>query len=353
MKLLITGAGGFLGQYVVSEAVRRSHDVKVLLRPATKTIPKSWEEHPKIEIVKADLRSSKGLVEIVSGVDCVIHLAASKAGDLYEQLGGTVIATENLLNAMTEAGINRITMTSSFSVYEYLKRLTWSSIDESSPLAINRLDRDEYCQTKLLQEQITTNYAEKKGWQCTILRPGVIFGRDNLWTARLGMQAGSRLWISTGLFAKLPLTYVENCAEAIVMASEQTGSEKITILNIVDGKSPTQLSYMRELRKNMSSKPLILPVLWIFMRFLARLAWLVNLFFFKGTAKIPGLFVPSRIHARSKPLFYKNKKIVTQLNWKPRFSWKEGIQRAVSDDELTLIPNQMEKETLASAEKKT
>ena len=103
MKLLVTGAGGFLGQYVVAAAVRRGHRVRAMVRPAG-SVPASWHGHPMVEVVSGDLRSAKGILEILDGVDGVVHLAAAKAGDLYEQFGGTVIATENLLAAMVTAG---------------------------------------------------------------------------------------------------------------------------------------------------------------------------------------------------------------------------------------------------------
>ncbi len=72
-------------------------------------------------IVQADLRSRRGLTEAVTGHDAVLHLAAAKSGDLYAQYAGTVVATENLLAAMTEAGVRRIVLVSSLSVYDYLK----------------------------------------------------------------------------------------------------------------------------------------------------------------------------------------------------------------------------------------
>ena len=58
--------------------------------------------------MRADLRSRNGLIDAVRGVDCVLHLAASKSGDIYAQLGGTVVATENLLWAMEQAGVKSI-----------------------------------------------------------------------------------------------------------------------------------------------------------------------------------------------------------------------------------------------------
>ena len=337
MKILVTGANGFLGRYVVLEAVKRGHQVRAMVRPSSKNISESWQKHPNIEIVNADLRISKNLKSIMTGIDTVIHLAASKSGDLYEQFGGTVIATENLLAAMSASNISRLIMTSSFSVYEYMKRWNWSIINESSPLAIDPLSRDEYCQTKLVQERISISHAQANNWRCVVLRPGVIYGRNNLWTARLGMQISPRWWISTGMFATLPLTYVENCAEAIILAAEYNGSESISVMNVVDGKLPVQNAYINVLRASMTPRPRIIRVPWIVMRILARMAWLIDYAFFKGTAKIPGLFVPSRLHARCKPLFYSNKKISSILNWHPRYTWKEGVARSLSGTDLTSV----------------
>lgn len=338
MKVLVTGAGGFLGRYVVKAAVSSGHDVRALLRPASRHVPAAWQEHPQIEIVRGDLRSPKSIPPILEGVDGVIHLAAAKTGDLYEQFSGTVIATENLLDAMAQTPVDSLVVTSSFSVYEYLKRRQNSRIDETSPLAADRFVRDEYCQTKMEQERIVLEKAEEKNWRCVVLRPGVIYGRDNLWTARLGMQASDRWWIRIGASAALPLTYVENCAEAIVLAAEYEGHERRVVLNVVDNHLPTQKAYLDALQKEMTPCPRMVPIPWWFMRSMARLAWLTNRLFFKGTAKVPGLFVPSRLHARCKPMTYTNEKIVSLLGWTPRFSWQEGIKRSFGETDPADLP---------------
>src|SRR3954469_7342012 len=104
MKLLITGANGFLGKYVVAEALRRGHSVRAMVRSPKDAEKNGWLHHPKIELALADLRKRKGLADAIRGVDAVLHLAAAKAGDMYAQYGGTVVATEHLLSAMEEAG---------------------------------------------------------------------------------------------------------------------------------------------------------------------------------------------------------------------------------------------------------
>ena len=337
MKLLVTGAGGFLGQYVVAAAVARGHDVRAMLRPASRSVPESWSGHARVEEVRGDLRARGRFDDAVDGVDAVIHLAASKAGDLYEQFGGTVLATENLLDAMARTRVDRIVLTSSFSVYEYLGRWGWSRLDERSPLATDPLDRDEYCQTKLEQERIVREHFDAHDGRYVILRPGVIYGRDNLWTARLGMQASSRWWVRTGTLAPLPLTYVENCAEAIVRAAEYEGPIRCLTLNVVDGKTPSQRSYLNALRQHLVPRPRVIPIPWTVMRTLSRCATIANRVFFGGTAKVPGLFVPSRLHARCKPLRYSNQRIVETLGWVPRYHWREGITRSLSHRELTHV----------------
>lgn len=329
MKLLITGAGGFLGRYVTAAAVARGHSVRAMLRPAARHLPVAWQGHSRIEVVRGDLRAAQGLASLVEGVDGVIHLAASKAGDLYEQFGGTVIATENLLSAMADAGVGRMVVTGSFSVYEYLRLAEGSLLDEASPLATDPSTRDEYCQTKLVQERIVREAAEAHDWRCVILRPGVIYGRDNLWTARLGVQLSDHWWLRTGARAALPLTYVENCAEAVVLAAEHDGPQRRPVLNVVDDATPCQRDYLKALQRHMAPAPRVVPVAWWIMRGLADLAWWTNRLAFGGTAKVPGLFVPSRLHARCKPLRYTNARIKTTLGWKPRFHWEEGIVRSL------------------------
>ena len=103
-----------------------------------------WANHPRLSIVQADLRARAGLARAANGVDAVLHLAAAKSGDLYAQYAGTVVATENLLAAMSEAGVGRLVLISSFSVYNYLKIPMFSVVTEESPLEKDAFSRDEY-----------------------------------------------------------------------------------------------------------------------------------------------------------------------------------------------------------------
>lgn len=329
MRLFVTGAAGFLGRSVVAEAIARGHSVLAMVRPATDDSTLPWRGDPAVTLVRADLRSKKGLAEAVKDVDAVIHLAAAVGGDLYTQLMGTVVATENLLDAMCETGVKRVIAISSFSVYSYIDKWSHTVLKESTPIEPRLEERDDYCLTKVMQENLVRDYAEREGFQLTILRPGIIYGRDNLWTACLGAQAGNRWWIRIGAGAKLPLTYVENCADAIVLAAEKQEAIGQTF-NVVDNRCPSHRKYIRMLRKRLSPAPRVIPVPWTVMRGICRIAWIANRAFFHGDGKLPSILVPARMHARCKPLRYSNARLRKTLGWTPRYTLREALDRSVA-----------------------
>jgi len=328
MKLLVTGASGFLGRHVVSAALSRGHEVRAAVRTSRDTQQLYWASDSRVELARIDLRSRRGLVEALAGIDAVIHTAAAKSGDLFAQLAGTVLATENLIAAMNEAGVNRIVGVSSFSVYDYTRLWAHSKLDESAKVICeNAFTRDDYAQTKLLQEQLILEQQEKSGWRVTIVRPGVIYGRDNVWTARLGACGAGQTWIRIGMWAQLPLVYVENCAEALVLAAESKDAIG-QIFNCVDDNPPRQHQYAKAIRKRLTAKPSrVIFIPWRAVWLLGWCAMFINSTIFKGRAKLPSVLVPDRLEARFKPLKFDNHKIKTTIGWSSRYSLGEALDR--------------------------
>lgn len=333
MKLLITGASGFLGKYVVAEALRRGHQVRAVVRPSSNEKCLTWHNHPNIELIRLDLRRKDGIVDAVRGTDAVIHLAAAKEGDFYTRFAGTVIATENLLDAMIAAGVLRLVDISTFSVYDYQGISSGTTITEDSLIESNPLGRDEYAQTKLLQEQLVREFEQNHSAQVTIVRPGLIYGRDNLWSSLLGGKLTDNLWLRIGAYATIPLTYVENCAEAIVSAVERDEAKART-LNIVDDNLPTQRNYVKKLKQQGYSIPRLIPVNWTLMRFIASIIWTYNQRVLKGKARLPGIFIPRVLDARFKHFHFSNRSAKQILNWQPKYSLDTALERSCSNVEL-------------------
>jgi glycosyltransferase involved in cell wall biosynthesis len=195
---------------------------------------------------------------------------------------------------------------------------------------LDAFERDEYAHTKLVQERLVRDHATRAGWDYTIIRPGVIYGADNLLDRPAGGQ-GNRLWIRIGAWAKLPLTYVENCAEAIVLSAERDAARG-QVLNIVDDETPTQRRYLSLLRRQTSPRPFVVPVAYSVMRFLAGSASLTNKYLLGGRAKVPGIFVPAKLVARAKPLNFTNEKAKRVLGWVPRYSLSQALERSAADE---------------------
>ena len=341
MKIYITGATGFVGSYVTEAAIARGHEVTAVVRPTSSIVV---DPSKPITPATVDLRSRSGLVESLAGVDAVIHLAAAKAGDFYTQFAGTVVATENLLWAMAEAGVKDLVGISTFSVYDYLNAKSGMLVDESFPLDQAPALRDEYAQTKLIQEELYRDFGADGPNRYVIIRPGMIYGKHNLWHALLGAEFGSR-FLRIGSKATLPMTYVENCAEAIVLATEKLSDSANPdslageVLNIVDDQLPTQREYADAVSAKMETPPSV-AVPWPVIRTAAGLLKKGNEVALEGRAKFPGIAVPDRLHARFKPLRYTNAKAKRLLGWSPRFSLDAAIDRSiaaqnaeVSDDE--------------------
>jgi len=329
MKLLVTGASGFVGRYVVAAALRRGHAVRAMVRPHATMEGLGWRNHAGVEYARCDLRLREGLNQAVAGIDAVIHLAAAMRGDFYTRFAGTVTATEHLLSAMTESGVDHIVAVSSFAVYDYLRCASWSALDENSPLERRPQQRHAYAQTKLIQERVIGAHAKKHGWKWTVIRPGAVWGKDHWWTTRLGIQVG-RWWVRLGARAPVPLTYVENCAEAIVLAAERPEAVG-EVLNIVDDDPPSQQKYMAELRHRIAPRPRVFPVSRAVLQGIALMVTLVNGLCFGGRAKVPAVLVPSSLCASAKPLRYPNRKARALLGWRPRYALGQALARCFDD----------------------
>lgn len=333
MKLFITGATGFVGSAVTAAALDRGHQVRALVRPSSSGASLgSLLDEPALEAARLDLRSRAGLVEALDGIDTVLHLAAAKEGDFYTQFAGTVVATENLLAAMSEAGVRQLVAVSTFSVYDYLTIKAGTVVDERSPIDREPSRRDEYAQTKLIQERLYRQFgADDEKNKIVILRPGMIYGGEELWHDLLGTSLGP-VYLRIGSKATLPMIYVENCAEAMILAAERLAQDTEAldgeVINLVDDDLPTQQEYVDEV-STVISPPKTFSIPWWIVRLGADLLERANQRLVGGRAKFPGFIVPHKLHGRFKPLLFTNAKAKKLLGWQPRYPLSEAFRRSI------------------------
>lgn len=320
--VLVTGASGFLGRHVVSVLRNSGHRVRVLVRPSTDVRPLNWPAD--IEIFRADLSADDNLAAAFDDVEILVHLAAQVRGDDQARISTTLAGTERLMNAMATSATKRLVLASSFSVYDYRK--IRATLDESASVEDADLaDRDGYAIAKTVQEQMVRHYARQHGWELSVLRPGVIWGRGHLDLPNLGQRVGPLYFIiSPG--AILPLSYAENCAEAFAKAVTSTGN--LTI-NVIDDELVTAWQYAGDYLRRTRQAAIRIPVPYRLGLTAGFLAGTVRRVLFRGKLALPGILRPRCFEARFKPLSYSNAVLHRTLDWKPRFTYAQAWDRVL------------------------
>jgi nucleoside-diphosphate-sugar epimerase len=326
MKVLVTGGSGFIGQYVVAEALARGHDVSLLARARDGFVDKTIDRPGSLETVRHDLRYPDRLPNVLSGMDAVIHCAASMSGSLEAQRAVTVEGTRHLLAAMKEAGVHHMIGISTFALYDYRNIPIGTLLDEESPLEQDFPNRNPYVLAKREQEDLIRSRCEANGWRWTILRPGIVFGAGRTWFYQLGAKLSERHWLCFAGESELPLTYVENCADAVV--GSLTADAHGAVCNIVDDDLPTRLDYMRELARRSERRPSILDVPWKLLDRTSNAACWTSRSLLRGRVQAPDALRPGNIHSRCKPLHYDNARAKRLLGWTPKWSFREGLERS-------------------------
>jgi UDP-glucose 4-epimerase len=320
VKALVTGSAGFLGRHVVAALRRRDVEVRAMVRPATDLAPLGWG--PDVEVIRADLRSSRDLARAFDGVDVLVHLAASVTGGEDAQFAAGVVGTERLLDAMASTSCSRLVLASSFSVYDF--GATRGTLDEGSPLhtAPAVYGRDGYTVAKWWQERVTRRSAERHGWALTVLRPGFIWGRDHAYLAALGQRVG-RHHLVIGPTTRMPMTHVENCADVFAVAATDPRASGQTF-NVVDGPGDRIWPYLGAYQRGTGDRGLRIPLPYHLSVWTVRLAYATV---FRSATKVPSILMPNRFESRLKPLRFENRRLREVLGWSPPLDHAECMRR--------------------------
>lgn len=178
MKILVTGAGGFLGGYLVARLLSQGHEVRACSRRPLA----QWAQHSdEADNIVADLSDPSACEAMVCGIQRVYHLAAMIGGigfleSRHADCTQSVVPTANLLAAAAKFHVERFLFPSSACVYPDAglaatmgPPLTEADVQPYAP-------RGGYGWQKLFSEQMCRFYRQQYGLEVRIPRLGTVYG---------------------------------------------------------------------------------------------------------------------------------------------------------------------------------
>lgn len=177
MKILVTGAGGFIGSHLTELLVKEGHSIKAFLRYNSKN---NWgwlessEVKNEIEVITGDIRDYDSVSSALTNCDVVFHLAAL-IGIPYSYISPkayietNITGTYNVLQASKEAGLQQILITSTSETYGTAQ---YVPIDEDHPL----VGQSPYSASKIGADQLSISYFRSFNLPVKIVRPFNTFG---------------------------------------------------------------------------------------------------------------------------------------------------------------------------------
>ena len=251
LEVLVTGAYGFLGGYVIDELLSSGYRVVAFGRNKQK-MQQLKKKYPKIKLVYGDLCNLDDLVKATRGVDAVAHLGALSTvwGKRSDFIKTNVDGTRNVFEACRKNKIKKIVHISSPSIYA----------GKADRLDINESDYDEnnklnyYIESKILAEKMIRDEFDDINW--TILRPRGLFGVGDTSIIPRLIRANSKIGLPLFGGGKnyVDMTCVENVALAVRLAIESNKSKHQTY-NITNDEPQEFKGLLEELFSALGETP--------------------------------------------------------------------------------------------------
>lgn len=320
-KVLVTGATGFLGKYLIEELL--NNDYEVVAQGRKENVLNNLKEKYNAQILKCSLDEIKN-IEI--NVDYVIHAAALSTvwGKWEDFYNSNVVGTENVIDFCKKNNVKRLVYVSSPSIYSA----------KCDRLNINEEDFDKnnqlnfYIKSKILAENLINSIVDDK-LEIAIIRPRGLFGIGDTSIIPRLIKANRKIGIPLFNEGKniVDITCVENVATALRLAIESKNAVGRTY-NITNGEPREFKNILEELFKQINEPPKYLKI---------------NLNLMYGVSSIIE-FIYKLFHIYKEPMITKYnictlgysqtlniEKAKKDLNYIPKMTLSEGIKKYAED----------------------
>lgn len=320
VKVLITGATGFLGTRLAKRLVDEGYPIRALARKLSDVgTLRRWGA----EIVFGDVGDASSVEGATQGVDVVVHAAAGTSGTEEDSYRGTIQGTRNVLDACRTTGIKKLVYISSCSVYEVAGYVENQVVTEDAQLERFPLRRGHYSAAKQQAEALVAQAMNNAAYPIVVLRPGALYGPGaEGYTRMLGVSFGRRIFVVFGdRQRELPLAHVDNVVDAIVESIGNSAADN-RVFNVVDSDPVTTEMYMERIVKVLYPRA---STIYCPLSLLLILTWLQEKLM-PVFGKQPFLTV-YRLASSQKCVRYSTSRIEKAIGWRSRIGFAEGAEQ--------------------------
>lgn len=318
MKVLITGAGGFIGSHLVDSQLEQGHEVRAVDLHLDLLQHQSTNSH--LEALQGNITDESFVKQIVTGVDIVYHLASahldvSLSDEHYRHVnvGGTL----SLLEAAQQAGVKRFVHCSSVGVIGDVENPPASETTDCHPTNI-------YERTKLEGERAALAYFERTGFPVVVMRPAWVYGPRCPRTAKLmrTISKGRFFFFGNGQNMRHPV-YISDAVRALELCASTDGvNGEVFIIGGEHAVPVSELVNVMCKEMGLRSPKLHLPIA------LGLLGGYSLELIFKLIGKQPP-FSRRSVDFFLKHNAYDIEKAKQKLGYQPRIDLRTGIQKTI------------------------
>lgn len=278
MNILITGATGFLGGYLIRELSSQFENIYVVSR---KEQISKFNIYPNVKILKGDITQLDVLsleesekIKLLGTIDVVLHAAAlyDLSASYSECFLQNVVGTQNILHLLK--GMKNL------KAFYYISTIAVGDPDvyflDENQLPKRQKFGDSYSETKYLAEQVVRDNVNDR-FVTRIIRPGIIIGDsvtlemekiDGPYYFLEAFRKYSHLLKYTPIVplsfnprSKLPIIPVDHCAHFIKLLIERDNHEvNLKTYHLISSEIPTLMEFLRDLNKKFGVKTHYFPV---------------------------------------------------------------------------------------------
>lgn len=242
MKILITGASGFIGSSLV-RSLAEEHTVYGVVRKK-----KKFHDNPQVNFIEVDLSHKDFVKELPSGINTVIHLAQSSRyrefpDGVEDMIAINVNSTGLLLDWARRSGVKHFVFSSTANVYAQ----TGEKFTEQSKTAPNSF----YGASKLAAEQLVVQYAQC--FSIDILRLFTVYGpgQKGMLIPQIiqKIRLGEEIYLASKIGIYLTPIYIDDLVNIISHLMKTDNDLKLRIMNVCGNEKVSLGQIVRNIEK--------------------------------------------------------------------------------------------------------